>query len=65
MIRLFQKNLKKNTIVKITNILNNKSIIGTVGNNADYPLFNNAVLSLRIANEIGLNESEPLSLIHI
>ena len=56
---IFQKNLKKNTIVKITNILNNKSIIGTVGKNADYPLFNNAVLSLRIADEIGLNENEP------
>ena len=56
---IFQKNLKKNTIVKITNILNNKSIIGTVGINADYPLFNNAVLSLRIADEISLNENEP------
>ena len=56
---IFQKNLKKNTIVKITNMLNNKSIIGTVGGNADYPLFNNAVLSLRIADEIGLNENEP------
>ena len=56
---IFQKNLKKNTIVKITNILNNKSVIATVGNNADYPLFNNAVLSLRIADEIGLNENEP------
>jgi len=56
---IFQKNLKKNTIVKITNILNNRSIIGTVGSNADYPLFNNAVLSLRIADEIGLDESEP------
>ncbi|MDC3243285.1 hypothetical protein OAT69_01095 [Candidatus Pelagibacter sp.] len=56
---IFQKNLKKNTIVKITNILNNKSIIGTVGSNADYPLFNNAVLSLRIADEIGLNKNEP------
>jgi len=56
---IFQKNLKKNTIVKITNILNNKSIIATVGNNADYPLFYNAVLSLRIANEISLNENEP------
>ena len=41
---IFQKNLKKDTIVKITNILNNKSIIATVGSNADYPLFNNAVL---------------------
>jgi len=56
---IFQKNLKKNTIVKITNILNNKSVIATVGSNADYPLFNNAVLSLRIADEISLNENEP------
>ena len=56
---IFQKNLKKNTIVKITNILNNKSIIGTVGINADYPSFNNAVLSVRIAEEIDLNEDEP------
>jgi len=56
---IFQKNLKKNTIVKITNILNNKSIIGTVGSNAEYPLFNNAVLSVRIADKIDLNENEP------
>ena len=56
---IFQKNLKKNTIVKVTNILNNKSVIATVGSNADYPLFNNAVLSLRIADEIELNEREP------
>ncbi len=56
---IFQKNLKKNTIVKITNILNDKSVIATVGSNADYPLFNNAVLSLRIADEISLNENEP------
>ncbi len=56
---IFQKNLKKNTIVKITNILNDKSVIATVGSDAEYPLFNNAVLSLRIADEIGLNENEP------
>jgi hypothetical protein len=56
---IFQKNLKKNTIVKITNILNNKSIIGIVGDNASYPLFNNAVLSLRIADEINLTKKEP------
>ena len=56
---IFQKNLKKNTTVKITNILNNKSIIGTVGSNANYPLFNNAVLSVRIADEIDLNVNEP------
>ena len=56
---IFQKNLKKNTIIKITNILNNKSIIGTVGSNADYPSFNNAVLSARIADEIDLDKNEP------
>jgi hypothetical protein len=56
---IFQKNLKKNTKVKITNILNNKSIIGTVGNHVNYPLFNNSVLSIRIADEIGLNDNEP------
>ena len=56
---IFQRNLKKNTIVKITNILNNKSIIGTVGGNADYPFFNNAVLSERIATEINLINNEP------
>ncbi|MDA7731967.1 hypothetical protein N8842_00845 [Candidatus Pelagibacter sp.] len=56
---IFQKNLKKNTIIKITNILNNRSIIGTVGSNADYPSFNNAVLSARIADEIDLDKNEP------
>ena len=56
---IFQKNLKKNTHVKITNILNNKSIIGIVGSNANYPLLNNSVLSIRIAEMIDLSEGEP------
>ena len=56
---IFQKNLKKNTKVKITNITNNKSIIATVGSDADYPLFNNAVISVRIADAIDLNKNEP------
>ncbi len=56
---IFQKNLKKNTKVKITNITNNKSIIAIVGSDADYPLFNNAVISVRIADAIDLNKSEP------
>ena len=38
---IFQKNLKKNTSVKIVNINNNKSLLAKVGNNASYPLFNN------------------------
>ena len=56
---IFQKNLKASTKVKITNILNNKSIIGTVGKNSKYPSFNNAVLSQRIAEELDLNLNQP------
>ena len=41
---IFQKNLKKNTKVRIKNILNNKTVIAKVGNNSNYPLFNNSVI---------------------
>tara|TARA_B110000305_G_C19409380_1_gene624548 strand:+ start:634 stop:1392 length:759 start_codon:yes stop_codon:yes gene_type:complete len=56
---IFQKNLKVNTQVKITNILNNKSLIATVGKASNYPLFNNSVVSKRIADELDLNLNEP------
>ena len=56
---IFQKNLKNNTYVKITNILNNKSLVAKVGKRANYPLFNNSVLSVRIAEELNLNSDEP------
>ena len=56
---IFQRNLEFKTKVKITNILNNKSIIASVGKKSDYPLFNNSVLSIRIANEIELDVNEP------
>ena len=56
---IFQKNLKINTQVKITNILNSKSIIGTVGKNSMYPSFNNSVLSIRIADELDLDINQP------
>ena len=56
---IFQKNLKINTQVKITNMLNDKSIIGTVGKNSKYPSFNNSVLSIRIANELDLDINQP------
>tara|TARA_B110000967_G_scaffold87324_1_gene89923 strand:+ start:1932 stop:2690 length:759 start_codon:yes stop_codon:yes gene_type:complete len=58
-LEIFQKNLKNNTQVKITNILNNKSIIAKVGKSSNYPLFNNSVISIRIANELDLNVDEP------
>jgi len=56
---IFQKKLKTNTLVKITNILNNKSIIGTVGKDSDYPTFNNSVVSLRVAEELDLDNNQP------
>ena len=55
---IFQKNLKKNTQVKITNILNNKSLIAVVGPKADYPSFNNSIISSRIATELSLDSAE-------
>ena len=56
---IFQKNLKTNTRVKITNILNDKVIIGIVGKNSTYPSFNNAVLSKRISDELDLDIDQP------
>ena len=60
---VFQKNLKKDTTVKITNQLNNKSIIATVKSKSKYPNFYNSVISNRIAIEIDLNFDEPFILI--
>ena len=56
---VFQRNLKPKTDVKVTNLLNNQSIIATVGTKAEYPLFYNSVISKRIADEIELDISEP------
>ena len=56
---IFQKKLKTNTKVKITNILNNKSLVVIVGKNSTYPSFNNVVLSKRIADELYLDINQP------
>jgi len=56
---IFQKNLKRGTSVKITNILNKKSLIAKVGSSSLYPSFNNSVISYRIASELEINSSEP------
>ena len=56
---VFQKNLKINTKVKITNIINGKSTIGTVGKNSNYPFFNNIVVSQRIAQNLDLDINQP------
>tara|TARA_Y100001970_G_scaffold292907_1_gene436538 strand:- start:4504 stop:5259 length:756 start_codon:yes stop_codon:yes gene_type:complete len=56
---IFQRNLKKDTKVKITNLLNNKSILAKVGLNSEYPVFYNSVISKRIYNELEIDENEP------
>jgi len=56
---IFQKNLKKDTNVKITNLLNNKSILAKVGANSKYPNFFNSVISQRIYDELEINDLEP------
>ena len=60
---IFQKNLKKDTTVKITNPLNKKSIIAKVKNRSKYPNFYNSVITSRIAAEIDLDLKEPFILI--
>ncbi len=56
---IFQRNLKKNTNVRITNLSNSKYIIAKVGDNSDYPFFYNSVISDRISKELNLNINEP------
>ena len=56
---VFQKNLKKGSTVKIKNNSNNKSIIAKVGKNSKYPIFNNSVITKRIATTIELDLNEP------
>ena len=56
---IFQKNLKKNTKVKITNLINSKYIIVNVGKKIEYPYFYNSVISRRISEELELDILEP------
>ena len=58
-LKIFQKNLKKNTTVKIRNMINEKTLIAKVGSKASYPSFNNSVISSRIAKELNLTQEEP------
>ena len=56
---MFQKNLKKNTKVKITNLINSKYIIVNVGKKVEYPYFYNSVISFRISKNLEIDELEP------
>jgi len=56
---IFQRNLKKDTKVKITNLINDKYIIAHVGSHAKYPKFYNSVISKRIFDELEMFNEEP------
>jgi len=56
---IFQKNLKKNTKVKITSLINSKYIIANVGKKVEYPYFYNSVISRRISKNLEIDELEP------
>ena len=56
---IFQRNLKVNSTVKITNLINSKYIIAKVGKMTEYPFFYNSVISQRISQELEIDELEP------
>ena len=56
---IFSNVLKKETPVKITNLINGKYLVAKVGKNTEYPLFYNSVISKRIAEDLEINIDEP------
>ncbi len=57
---IFHNKIKKNSFVKITNPVNNKSIIAEViSNNVKFSSFYNSVITQRIAEELSLDPKEP------
>jgi len=56
---VFNNNLKEDTPVKITNLLNGKYLVSKIGNKLKYPTFYNSVISDRIANDLNIDLSEP------
>ena len=56
---VFNNKLKKDTPVKITNLLNGKGLVAKVGKQSKYPIFYNSVISDRIAKDLEIDLSEP------
>src|SRR6056300_266456 len=57
---IFHKNLKKNSFVKITNPINQKTVIAEViSKKVRFSDFYNSVITSRIADELSLNLNEP------
>ncbi len=57
---IFHNKIKKNSFVKITNPVNEKSVIAEViSNNVKFSSFYNSVITKRIAEELSLDPKEP------
>tara|TARA_B100001175_G_scaffold316515_1_gene330637 strand:+ start:1992 stop:2753 length:762 start_codon:yes stop_codon:yes gene_type:complete len=56
---IFNNSLKKETPVRITNLINGKYLIAKVGNRINYPNFYNSLISNRIAEELEISLEEP------
>ena len=56
---VFNNKLRKDTVVKITNLLNGKDLIAKIGKNSKYPIFYNSVISDRIAKDLDIDKYEP------
>jgi len=56
---ILNKNLIKDSPVRITNLLNGKYLVAKVGKYSKYPLFYNSVISKRIAEELEIDSEEP------
>jgi len=60
---IFNKNLVKNTPVKIINLINGKKLISKIDNDIEYPFFYNSLISKRVVNELLIDFTEPYILI--
>ena len=59
-LQIFHKSLKSKSLVKITNLLNDKSLIAEVkSNRIKFSNFYNSIISSRIAETLELNPDEP------
>ena len=58
-INILSPNHPNGTPVRITNIINGKSLITVVQNKTVLPIFYNSVITNRIVNELSINPNEP------
>ena len=58
-IKILSPNLPNGTPVRITNIINGKSLLTVVKNKTVLPIYYNSVITNRIVSELSINPSEP------